>query len=207
MIDFIQNYFANITILQVCVLIGTIAGLFVMVFQVTQSIALWYFNIISATLLGINFYANEIYAYAFFQVYYVVTSVYGIYSWTKGKTSDGEKMPIQKLTSNQWGIVGLCIVAFTIALFFLLQRTGSSVAIVDAIITTLSIIATFLLTKKFLDYWYFWIVADSLYILTIVYFQQEDLYPTIILYAGYILTAIFGIYKWRKEYSGYKLKL
>ena len=205
MIDAFIQYFAEMTPLRLCVLLGTLTGLVVMVLQVLQHIALWYFNIISATLLAINFFATEVYAYAVFQIYYVVVSAYGLYSWKHGRTNDDSEMPIQLMTVKDWIITLAVIVGGTLVVSNFLWLLGSDIAFVDALITVISAVATFLLTKKFLQYWYFWIVADSIYIALVFYYGQSDLYPTVILYACYVISAIIGIIEWRKMYRKQEL--
>lgn len=205
MIEFIQDYIATFDFLKVCVLVGTLAGFVVMWFQVTEHIALWYFNIISAGALAINFFATEIYAYAAFQIYYIVTSAYGIYSWTKGKKSDDGEMKIQRMRGQWWLMTAVAMAVLIVVMYFILSKTGSEIALIDAIITSASVVATFLLTKKILEYWYLWIFADSLYILTVLYLGDttgdKTLYPTVILYFCYIVTAVIGIVVWRKKYK------
>ena len=201
MIDFVVNYFAEMTWLRLCVLIGTIAGLIVVVLQIKQHIALWYFNIVSATLLGINFVATKMYAYAAFQVYYIVVSIYGLYLWKKGRSDSGDEMPIQRMKAKHWLTSFTFVAIVSVIVSFVLKMTGSEIAVPDAIITSLSAVATFRLTQKFLEYWYFWIAADSLYILLVLYIADPDLYPTIILYACYVISAIIGIITWRKLYA------
>ena len=205
MIDAFIQYFAEMTPLRLCVLLGTLAGLVVMVLQVLQHIALWYFNIISATLLAINFFATEVYAYAVFQIYYVVVSVYGLYEWKRGRSTDDSELPIQLMKVKDWMIALAVIVGGTLVVSNFLWLLGSDIAFVDALITVISAVATFLLTKKFLQYWYFWIVADSIYIALVFYYGQSDLYPTVILYACYVISAIIGIIEWRKMYRKQEL--
>lgn len=201
MIDAFIQYFAEMTPLRLCVLLGTLTGLVVMVLQVIQHIALWYFNIISATLLAINFFATEVYAYAVFQIYYVVVSVYGLYEWKRGRSNEDSELPIQLMKVKDWLIALAVIVGGTLVMANFLWLLGSDIAFVDAMITVISAVATFLLTKKFLQYWYFWIVADSMYVALVISYGQSDLYPTVLLYSCYIISAIIGIFEWRKMYK------
>lgn len=201
MIDFVIDYFAEMTWLRLCVLIGTVTGLIVMILQIKQHIALWYFNIVSASLLGIDFIATEMYAYAAFQLYYIIVSIYGLYLWKKGRSENGSEMPIQRMKAKHWLTSFTFVVFVSAVVSFVLKKTGSEIAVPDAIITSLSAVATFRLTQKFLEYWYFWIAADSLYILLVLYIAKPDLYPTIILYACYVISAIIGIITWRKLYA------
>lgn len=200
MIDGVIQYFQNFTMLRACVLLGTITGLIVMVLQIKQHIALWYFNIISASMLAIDFFATEVYAYGFFQFYYIVVSAYGLYSWKHGRSDTNEDMPIQMMKSRHWVMAVSAVVLLSGVLTVVLQAAGSEIAIADAFITSMSAVATFLLTKKFFNYWYFWIVADTTYVTLVISQQQTELYPTVMLYVCYIISSIIGIFEWKKMY-------
>lgn len=204
MVDFICNYFSDFTFVKACVLLGTLTGFLVMWFQIKQNILLWYCNIISATLLGIGFFSKEVYAYAFFQVYYVVTSIYGIYCWKKGAQNNNDAMPIVKMRFREWVISLSVIVVLSVLFTLVLKQTSSDLAVQDAVITAISAVATFLLTKKYLQYWCFWIAADLLYVTTIIYSGSEDLYMTLILYVSYIITSVIGLFEWSRKYKKQK---
>ena len=102
-------------------------------------------------------------------------------------------------------MTAIAMAVLIVVLYFVLSKTGSEIALIDAIITSASVVATFMLTKKILEYWYLWIFADSLYILTVLYLGDttgdKTLYPTVILYFCYIVTAVIGIVVWRKKYK------
>ncbi len=201
MLDLVQNYFANFTIYSLCELIGTIAGLFVIYFQINQKVVMWNFNVISAFFLGISFLASSVYAYALFQVYYIVTSIYGLYLWKKGQQETDDALPIKRLDVNLWIVVIIIYVDLFFVIRYLLQLAGSDFAGVDAFITASSGIATFLLAKKYLEQWFFWLASDIVYVISIIYYAQSGLYVTILLYGCYVVSAIIGIITWTKQYK------
>ena len=70
----------------------------------------------------------------------------------------------------------------------------------DAFTTWGAIIATFMVTKKILENWIYWIIIDSV---AIFLYLKKDLYLTAALFAAYILIALVGYVAW---YRDYKLK-
>ncbi|MCQ2959383.1 MAG: nicotinamide riboside transporter PnuC [Bacteroidales bacterium] len=199
MLSFLQSYISEFNFFRLCELIGTVSGFLVLYFQVKQKPVMWNFNVISATFLGINFFANEIYAYAFFQIYYVVASIYGLYVWLHGQEDSGKELPIKRLSKMRWGaVVGVFVLLYAV-LYGIIKRTGSELVGFDTFVTTASSIATFLLAKKFFEQWYFWLLSDIVYVSAIIYYEQSGLYITFTLYSCYIISAFIGIFAWKRQ--------
>ena len=67
---------------------------------------------------------------------------------------------------------------------------------VDAILTTASVVAQILLTRKKIDNWVIWVLVDVVYI---GLFLMVGMYWTVGLYVVYVLIAIRAIREWNKE--------
>ncbi len=82
-------------------------------------------------------------------------------------------------------------------LWLLLGRgAGSPVAVWDGLIASLSVVATWMLTRKYFELWYVWIVANGI---ALVVYLAAGLYPTAILFLVYFGMAIAGLTRWRSE--------
>jgi nicotinamide mononucleotide transporter PnuC/nicotinamide mononucleotide transporter PnuC len=89
----------------------------------------------------------------------------------------------------------LCVLYFV--LWFILSHfTDSPVPACDSFITSLSIIATWMLARKIYEHWYLWIVVDAF---ASVLFFTRHLYPTVILYTVYCALSFAGLIEWRKS--------
>ncbi len=73
--------------------------------------------------------------------------------------------------------------------------TDSPVPQWDSFITSLSIIATWMLARKIYEHWYLWIVVNTV---SAVLFIIRGLYPTVILYLVYGIMSFAGLAAWRK---------
>jgi nicotinamide mononucleotide transporter len=88
------------------------------------------------------------------------------------------------------------VIAF-VSMAFLLQRyTNTDVPIIDAFVTALSFIATWLLAKKKIENWIVWIVVDFVSVGIYVY---KELYATIILFSVLTILAFVGYFQWKKN--------
>lgn len=88
-------------------------------------------------------------------------------------------------------------VAGAAALGAILHRyTDAALPWVDASLTVASLIAQYLMTKKVVENWLIWVVADVGYIAMYIY---KDLYPTAFLYAVFLVLAAMGFVRWRRS--------
>ena len=108
-----------------------------------QHIWNWPIGIANVLLLMLLFWTAGLYADAGLQVVYVVLGLYGWWHWL-------------------FGVAGLLL---TGALWVLLDRaTDSTVPLADAVTTALSLLATYGQTRKLVESWWLWIVADLVYV-------------------------------------------
>jgi nicotinamide mononucleotide transporter len=77
--------------------------------------------------------------------------------------------------------------------------TDSPVPGWDGLIASLSVVATWMLTRKYLEQWYVWIVANA--IAVVVYLAME-MYPTAMLFLVYFGMAIIGVRLWSRSGMG-----
>ena len=94
----------------------------------------------------------------------------------------------------------LCIAVIAILAipiyFALIHFSDSNMAIADALLTSGSIVATWMLTQKFIEQWIFWILINTLSIGAMIF---KELYPSALLFAVYALLAVKGYFDWSKE--------
>lgn len=84
-------------------------------------------------------------------------------------------------------------------LWFSLDRwTDSPVPLWDGLITSLSVVATWMLTRKYIEQWYVWIVANAI---AIVVYLAVGMYPTAALFFVYFVMAIIGARAWSRRKS------
>ncbi len=179
--------------------LGTLFSLIYLYFSIKQNIWLWPLGIIGSAIYASIFFNARIYADMGLQIYYVLISIYGWYHWSFGK--DGNHGP-QKIKVKYTGRkTALILVLITSLLFIIISQiliyfTDSEIPYWDAFTTAVSISATWMLAKKYIEHWLIWIVVDL--VSSGIYFYKE-LYFTIFLYLIYTIMAIIGYLKWKKD--------
>jgi len=170
-------------------------------FGIKEKPIFWILALINAVFFVYVFYDKKIYALMVLQFYYISLSFYGFYYWVKGGKKDGKqkKVPIIRLSKKQ--IIVFFLVFFVVYFFIaniLKNLTDSEIPYIDAFMTTFSIVASFLMTKKYIEHWFIWLISD---IVAIITFASQGMYPTMVLYFVFLSSVFIGFFKWRNEYN------
>jgi nicotinamide mononucleotide transporter len=180
--------------------IAVITGLLYVLYTIKENRILWIFGIISSALYVWIFYNSGIFAYALLYVYYVIIGFYGWYKWKARPEGDNKTViaPVIQKTTNAQLILFLVITAMIIPpVFYALRKfTSSDMALTDAALTSGGIVATWMLTRKFIEQWIFWIIIDFISFALMIY---KQLYPSALLFLVYALLALKGYFEWKKE--------
>ena len=179
-------------------LLGAILGILYIFFSIRQSILTWPTGLLTSVLYTIVFFQSKFYADMGLQVYYVVISIYGWYYWQKGAQPGKNKtIPVRRLSINFWPIIAIIgFIIYILLVYILINFTDSDVPYMDSLTTVLSIIATWMLAKKYIEQWLIWIFVDAVSAGLYVY---KNLWPTVILFIVYTIMAILGYLEWKKD--------
>lgn len=113
------------------------------------------------------------------------------------KDSEPPKLIVHRINLK----TGIVLTGVLIALYFILwlvlsHFTDSPVPACDSFITSVSIVATWMLARKIFEHWYLWIVVNAF---AAGLFMVRGLYPTVILYIVYFTMSFAGLIEWRKS--------
>jgi nicotinamide mononucleotide transporter len=180
-------------------ILATITGLIYLVYSVKGNILLWPFGLITSALYVYVFFMSKIYADMGINIYYVIISIYGWIHWSSGENSEKKELPLSRLKLRLGLILGLItLIIFCIIAYFLKNFTDSDIAYWDAFVTAASITATWMLARKIMEHWLFWVVVDGISIGLYIY---KGLYPTVLLFVVYTSLAVTGYHEWRKQWK------
>lgn len=185
---------------------GVITGLLYMVLEIRQHRAMWIVGFITSLVYVYVFFSAKVYADMGLQVYYVLISIYGFWLWRAPSQPPpiGEEQEshhpsdiiYQHVSIRLFvGVVAAMAILWFVIYYFLKNFTDSPVPAGDAFTTSIGIVATWMLAKKILEHWYFWMLANAV---SIYIYYLRDLYPTMFLYLCYTAISIAGLYTWKK---------
>lgn len=178
-------------------LLGAVIGLLYIGYSIKQSILTWPTGLLASLLYALVFYQSKLYADMALQVYYFVISIYGWLYWAYGnKASNERKIPIKRTSRRLWLKLSLSSGVIYVVILFILKFTDSDIAHLDAMTTALSIVATWMLARKYIEHWLIWIFVDLFSAGMYVY---KNLWPTVVLFLVYTFMAYIGYREWNKE--------
>jgi nicotinamide mononucleotide transporter len=179
-------------------LLGAILGIVYIVFSIQQNILTWPTGLLTSVIYVAVFFNARLYADMGLQVYYVAISIYGWYFWIKGKKPQNTtQVPVKNTPGLLWiKLTFGSVVLYTILLYILLNWTNSDVPYMDSFTTALSIVATWMLAKKYIEHWLLWIFIDAFSAGLYIY---KGLWPTAVLFIIYTIMAVLGYIEWKKD--------
>jgi nicotinamide mononucleotide transporter len=178
--------------------IAAIAGAVSVYLSARQNIWSWPTAIVNVSLYTFVFYGSGLYSDMGLQVVYLVLSIYGWYQWLHGGQNRAE-LRVSRATPRAWLTAAAVGVVFWFALSsYTATLPGSSLPRLDAALTTLSLVAQWMLTRKILENWVLWILADLVYV---PMFFWKGLYVTAGLYTVFLVLATMGLIQWRRSWS------
>ena len=130
--------------------------------------------------------------------YYFIMSLYGWYIWTR-KVDSEHVTPISRMTKKEQFTAVIIFIATLIFVFIVYQifdMWKGWVAYVDTLTTGLFFVGMWLMAKRKIENWIFWIVADVISVP--LYFYKGFTFSSL-QYLGFTIIAIFGFLAWKKH--------
>jgi nicotinamide mononucleotide transporter len=161
-----------------------------------ENIWSWPTAIVNVSLSAIVFYGSGLYSDMGLQVVYLVLSVYGWHQWLHGGQGHS-RLPVSRASPRVWLLSSAMALVFWFALSsYTATLRGVSLPRLDAALVTLSLVAQWMMTRKILENWALWIIADVVYVPMLVY---KQLYVFAGLYVVFLGLAIMGLVEWRRS--------
>jgi len=179
--------------IEIVAVVVTLAAVYL---TARQIIWCWPLGMVSVTLYALVFHRARLYADMGLQGLYFGLAIYGWWAWLHGGEDHGEL----KVSRTSWPtrVVLLLIgVFFGIVLGFTFDRfTDASLPYMDSTLTSFSIVAQWMQTRKLLEAWLLWIAINRL---SAGMFAYKSLFPTAGLYGVLLCLAVFGFLAWTRS--------
>lgn len=204
---FFQQYQGIDTHLVVLEVVGSTFGLLSVWFSKRDNILVFPTGIISTAIFVYILWVYGLLGDMLINGYYFVMSIYGWYLWTR-KVDKTHFLPITKMTLKKDYILSIFIFVFTILLvslvYTIFEKWNSWIAYVDALTTGVFFLGMWLMAKKKLENWIFWIIGD---IISIPLYLIKGLVFSSFQYLIFTIIAIYGYKAWKKQLNKPKATL
>ena len=169
--------------------------------------SVWYAKKDNILVFPTGLISTSIYAYLLWQwsllgdsminVYYFMMSIYGWYHWTR-KKDHVDEFPILLMNKKEKRLAILIFVATVFFVFLVYQyfnKFTSWYSYLDTLLTGIFFVGMWLMAKRKVENWIFWIVGD---LLSIPLYLAKGYTFTSLQYIVFTIIAVYGYLEWRK---------
>ena len=166
---------------------------------IRQNILCWICAALSTSIYIYLFFNAKLYMESLLNLFYFFMAIYGWISWSS--KNKNEILRISQWTKNIHILAITIITSLSLLMGFLLSlKTDAAFPYIDSMTTFFSIWATYLVAKKILENWWYWLVID---LVSMMLYWSRDLQMTSLLFLLYIFMIPFGMYSWKKSFEGH----
>lgn len=175
---------------------GFLIGVVYLVLEYHAKPQVWIASVVMPMISMWLYFRKGLYADFAINIYYVAIAIYGYIAWTVRGHKDADK-PSLRIThlpiSVGLGCIATCVMLWLAIWFVLVNYTDSNVPVPDAFTTALSIVALWMMARKYAEQWIAWMIVDIVCVGLYIY---KGIYLYASLYTVYTVIALFGYRKW-----------
>ena len=175
--------------------LGFVTGAWCVWLLVGENIWTWPIGIANNAFYVVVFFRARLFADMSLQVVYIALSILGWYLWLHGGHGH-TRLAVQRTRWREGALIALAVALMTVGGTAFLRTVRDSAPFLDALTTSVSLAAQYMLTRKLIENWHLWIAVDVIYI---GLYASRALPLTAVLYAIFLAMCIAGLLEWRRS--------
>ena len=197
-LDFLFGQYSEYTLTHTLLeLFAVTMNIFSVIYAKRNSILVYPTGLIGTGIFVYILYNFSLLGDMIINFYFVLMSIYGWYYWAQKK--DGESLnKVSRTSTNEYYFIlalGLISLLSIYAIYNFYDKWDSWTAYVDTITTAIFFVAMYLMARRKVESWIFWIIGD---IITIPLYFYKGLTISSIQYLIFLILAILGYISWKK---------
>ena len=199
MLDFLVTAQQQLLATSVWELLAVLLALAYLLLALRENSLCWYCALASTAIYTVLFWEVSLLMESALNVYYMAMAVYGWYHWHRGAQTDeqGQPLAISSWAARRhiqaWGSIVLLSV---VSGYLLAGNTSAALPYLDSFTTWGSVLTTWMVARKILENWLYWVVIDGA---SIFLYLDRGLDLTSLLFMAYVIIVVFGYFSWRKR--------
>ena len=168
-----------------------------LVLAIQQNIWCWLCAGISTAIFVYLFFDVRLYMEAVLNVFYFLMAIYGWHTWFYGRSNEHELLVVRWPRRIHLLAIIMLVALSLVSGYLLDTRTDAAFPYIDSLTSWGAVWATFLVARKVLENWWYWLLIDA----TMIYvFWAKDLELTAILYFVYLVMIPIGLISWTRSW-------
>ena len=179
------------------------AGLAYLLLALRENPLCWYAAAFGTALSIYLFWSVSLPMESALNAYYLLMAGYGWWQWRYGGRAEGRAagssapLAIRRFSVAEHIIALGIVAALTLLSGFLLHnQTAAVMPYLDSFTTWASVLTTWMVAKKILENWLYWLVIDAA---SIYLYVDRELYLYAALFVAYLVIAAVGFFEWRRR--------
>ncbi|WP_206486222.1 nicotinamide riboside transporter PnuC [Thalassotalea sp. G2M2-11] len=178
--------------------LAVISALLYVILAAQENIWCWPAALVSTVIYTVIFYDVYLWMDSVLQVYYCAMALYGWYCWQNFSETKQQALKIQSWSWQTHLFIVTALSVISLIVGELMARfTPTDFPYLDSATTVFAVFSTYLVTKKVVENWLYWIVIDAV---SIYLYLAKDLQATAALFVIYVVIAIYGYIQWITRY-------
>ncbi|WP_226702195.1 nicotinamide riboside transporter PnuC [Microbulbifer elongatus] len=191
----IATAYAAMTLWEVA---AVVLALTYLLLAMRENILCWYAAFASTAIYLFLFWDVSLLMESALQIFYLVIAVYGWWQW-RHRNQDGETLHIHRWPAAMhiFAITGVGVLTLVFG-YMLNNYTSAALPYLDSFTTWGAVVTTYMVTRKVLENWLYWIVIDGA---AIYLYIDRGMYLTALLFVLYVILVIIGFFQWYTLYQ------
>lgn len=190
-------------------LVGTIFYLWSVVLIARRKMLTWPVGIVAVVLYAALFWQIRLYSDAIEQTYYLFASAYGWWNWSRARANREQPVPVGYANRRNLVTVAAATAVLSVAASLAMTRihlwlpslfpAPADYPWVDATTTVMSFVAMWLMARRQVESWVYWIIVD---VAGVWLYFVKDVKFVALLYVVLLVLAVWGLVGWHRERAG-----
>ena len=207
----IQQAFNEASLMTFWEAIAVMLALAYLILAMRTNIWCWSAAFISTAIYTVLFWNVSLLMESVLNIYYMGMAVYGYWLWlqvplsqqTQQQKNDQLNIETNQVNIISWAwtshvlLIGMTLIVSMLVGYFMANYTSAAFPYIDAATTCFAVVTTYLVAKKVLENWLYWVVIDFV---SIYLYFQKGMMLTSGLFILYVVMAVGGYMMWRKKY-------
>lgn len=184
--------------------ISSVTGIIGAILVAKGRLSSYYWGFVATVLYAYVAYKYQLYGEAImYTILFTPMQVIGGVIWARQLEVKGDRAEVIKkylTTKQRWALGVGTLIAIALYAEFVSLLKGAAPGL-DSATAILSILATYLMMKRYAEQWYVWIVVNvvavTLWIQTALHHETQG-WALLAMWVAFLLNCIFGAYQWRK---------
>ena len=177
--------------------LAVVLGVLYLLLAMWEKVSCWYAAFLSTLIFLFIFLEVNLLMESALQIYYLTMAVYGWWHWQHGGENDASlKITRWRLPQHGLAIAGVLVLS-AVSGWLLSANTDAFRPYLDSFTTWGAVLTTWMVARKILENWLYWLVIDSA---SIFLYLERGLYLTAGPFAAYVVILIFGFATWIRHY-------